>query len=233
MNNLIKQNENLESYVKNVIFKYCPYVEDRLSILGKTISPCLNIEFSIDKNQSQVIFLFGNSTYKQSIPEQAIIQSVIYFQQIGSIIDFILEDHQVIKSIDLNNNVINLKFAINWTDQSIKGINCGDIGLSLKFNNVELEKQYLYLLFQKYYTYLEQVPSFKIIKNEYIDSIKQSYFSTLDKSQLIFLLNEMSENELRELLYNLDNELFIKYTNDSKQQSKDQKLFLENTNKDN
>lgn len=41
----------------------------------------------------------------------------------------------------------------------------------------------------------------------------------------------MNENELKELLYELDNELFIKYTSENKQQSKTKILSLEETNK--
>ena len=103
----------------------------------------------------------------------------------------------------------------------------------MKFNNIELEKQYLYLLFQKYYVLLEKTPSFKRIKNEYINSVKQSYFNTLDKSQLISLLSTMNENELKELLHNLDNDTFIKYTTETQPQTNVKKLFLKKDNKGN
>ena len=231
MSSIIKQSENLVTYVKSVIFKYCPYVEDRISILGNAKSPEFDIEVNIS-NQTQVMFLFGNNNFKQSIPEQVIIPYVIEFAEISEIIDFILGDHEFIKNISLCSNSFGLNFAINWTDKSIKGINCGDIGLHLKFNNnVELGKQYLYLLFQQYYSILECTPSFKRIKNEYINSVKQAYLNALDKKQLIFLLNTMNENELKELLCNLDNDIFIKYTTDSKQQTKVKKLFLEKVTK--
>jgi len=173
------------------------------------------------------MFLFGNNSFKQSIHEQIIIPYIIEFDEISEIIDFILKDHEYIQNINLYINTIGLSFAINWNDESIKGINCGNIGLNLKFNNIELKKQYLYLLFQKYYVLLEKTPSFKRIKNEYINSVKQSYINTLDKSQLISLLSAMNENELKELFHNLDNDIFIKYTVGNQQQTKTKKLFLE------
>ena len=232
MSSIIKKSENLLTYVKSVIFKYCPYVEDRISILGNVKSPEIDIEINIWDNQTQLMFLFGNNNFKQSIPEQVIIPYVIEFTEISEIIDFILEDHEFIKNISLYNNSVELDFDINWTDESIKGINCGNIGINLKFNNkIELEKQYLYLLFQKYYSVLEHTPSFKRIKNEYINSLKQSYFNNLDKTQLISLLSIMDENELKELLYNLADDIFIKYTTDSKVQTRVKKLFLEKDNK--
>lgn len=228
MSSMIKQNEDLATFVKSTIFKYCPYIDDRLSILGNAKCPEIDIEININNNETQVMFLFGNANFKQSIPERVIIPYVIEFDEIRKIIDFILSDHEFIKNINLYNNLFELNFAINWTDESVKGINCGDIGLHLKFNNsVELEKQYLYLLFQEYFSILEHTPAFKRIKSKYINSIKQSYLNVLDKSQIISLLNAMNENELKELLYNLDNDIFIKYTIENGPQTKTKKLCLE------
>lgn len=51
--------------------------------------------------------------------------------------------------------------------------------------------------------------------------------------QLITLLNTMSEIELKELLFNLDNDIFIKYATASKPQTKVKKIFLEKDNKNN
>ena len=233
MGNIIRHHEDLILYIKSVILKYCPYVEDRLSILGSTKSSELNIELNICNNGSQIMFMFGNSNFKTSIPERATISYIISFEEIGDIIDFILEDHEVIKDINLYGKELTLKFAINWSEKSIKGINCSDIGLNINFENMEVKKQYLYLLFQRYYTHLEQVPSFKIIKNEYIDSMKHSYFDALDKTGLITLLNGMRENELKELLYNLDNDIFIKYVMNDDEQPKVKKILLEDNNKKN
>lgn len=227
MGNIIKHREDLISYIKSVILKYCPYVEDRLSILSSAKSPELDIKININNNESQIIFMFGNSCFKSSVPERVAISYTISFEEIGNIIDFILDDHEAIKDINFNVKELDLKFAINWTDKSIKGINCNDIGLGLNFENIELEKQYLYLLIQRYYTHLEQVPSFKSIKNEYIDSMKHSYFNSLDKTELITLLNRMSENDLKKLLHNLDNDLFIKYVMHDGEQQKVRVLSLE------
>ena len=227
-----KRNEDLFVYVKNTILTYCPYSDDRLSILGNAKSPKIDIEVNIRDNQTQVMFLFGNNSFKQSIPEQIIIPYIIKFDEISEIIDFILKDHEYIQNIKLYNNSIGLSFASNWTDKSIKGISCGNIGLNLKFNNIELKKQYLYLLFQKYYVLLEKTPSFKRIKNEYIDSMKRSYFDSLDKNGLITLLNRMCENELKELLHNIDNDIFIKYVMADGEQPKVRVLSLED-NKNN
>ena len=231
MSNITKQ--DLISYIKSIILKYCPYVEDRLSILGNGKSPQLDVVLNICNNETQIMFMFGNSSFKTSAPERATIAYIIDFEELADIIDFIIMDHEVIKNVNLYGKQIDLEFAINWTDKSIKGINCSDIGLNLNFENMEVKKQYLYLLFQRYFTHLEQVPTFKAMKNKYIDSMKNSYFDTLDKTDLIALLNEMSENELKKLLNNLDNDDFIKYVMSDGEKQKARVLSLEDNNKNN
>ena len=232
MSNIIKRSDDLMSYIRSVILKYCPYTEDRLEILGNAKSLQLDIIININSSESQLMFLFGNSTFKSSVPERVTTSYIISFEEIGDIIDFILEDHEAIKDINIYGKELDLKFAIKWSDKSVKGINCADIGLNLTFENTELEKQYLYSLFQRYYTHLEQAPSFKSMKNKYIDSMKQSYFDALDKTGLVALLNRMSENDLKELFHNLDNDIFIKYVMNDVEQPKVRVLSLKD-NKNN
>ena len=174
MSNITKQ--DFISYIKSIILKYCPYVEDRLSILGNAKSPQLDIILNICNNETQIMFMFGNNSFKGSVPERATVSYIIDFEEISEIIDFLLEDHEFIKDINFSNLKLDLKFAINWTDKSVKGINCSDIGLNLNFDTLELKKNYLYFIFQRYYTQLEQSPTFKTMKKEYIDSMKLSYF---------------------------------------------------------
>lgn len=226
MSNIIKHGEDLISYIKSVILKYCPYIEDRLLILGNAKAPELDIKININNNESQIMFMFGNSCVKSSVPERLATSYIISFEEIEDIIDFLLDDHEVIRDICFNGKELDLKFAINWSDKSIKGINCSDIGLELTFESIELKKQYLYLLIQRYYTHLEQVSSFKSMKNKYIDSIKYSYFNSLDKTELITLLNRMSENDLKILLHNLDNDVFINYFMSNEERPKARVLSL-------
>ena len=77
---IIKQNKDLVTYVKNIILKYCPYVDDRLSILGDIKSPEIEIDINIYNNETQVMFLFGSVNFKQSISEQIIIPCTLEFE---------------------------------------------------------------------------------------------------------------------------------------------------------
>lgn len=46
MNIIMKHREDLISYIKSVILKYCPYVENRMSILCNAEAAQLDIEFN-------------------------------------------------------------------------------------------------------------------------------------------------------------------------------------------
>ncbi|MBQ4263687.1 MAG: hypothetical protein IJB83_05575 [Bacilli bacterium] len=159
MNNLIKQGEDLLEYVKRVILKYCPYTEDRLDILGNAKSPQIEINVNIDYDKSQISFLFGNNVFKQGVSEKILISSAIDFAVIQEIINFLLLDRRTINNFNMYENEVFLIFSINWCNESIKGINCGDIKLNLVFNNnTELEKEFLFLLFSNYFNYLNKIP---------------------------------------------------------------------------
>ena len=63
--------------------------------------------------------------------------------------------------------------------------------------------------------------------------MKYSYFDTLDKTGLISLLNRMSENDLKKLLHNLDNDVFINYFMSNEKQPKVRVLSLTDNKDDN
>ena len=225
MNKKNKTNDSLVANIKNIIRKYCPHVENRLLIFEDPNSSQLDILINIDDNKTIIRFLFGNSTYKTSAKECELINRTIELSEIEKIIDFVIEDHEIIKGIDIQNNKLDLIFDINWNNENVRGIYCGDIKLNLTFSNVEMEREYLYFIFQKYYSYLEQSPSFKRMKDKYIDISKKAYLDSLNKQQILSFLSKMSEVDLKDLLHSIDNDLFIKYTTeDNKQDTK--KLLL-------
>lgn len=230
MTNLTPQNDNLILFIKNIILKYCPYVENRISILGKAKAPQFDINIDIKNEETQIMFLFGNNNFKQSIDEKVEISRIITFNEIKDIIDYILSDHEIVKELYIYNNELNLNFAINWTDENLKGINCGDIAIQIRFNDSNLEKDYLYLLFKTYYSYLIKVPAFQKVRDNYIYKEKEFYFENLNKNELINFLNMLNEDELRKLLLDLNNDTFIKYYDNDKEKSKVLVLTSHNDN---
>ena len=106
MNIIMKHREDLISYIKSVILKYCPYVENRMSILCNAEAAQLDIEFNICNNESQVMFMFGNCNFKRSIPERVTTSYIISFEEICDVIDCLLEDHEVIRDINFDSRKI-------------------------------------------------------------------------------------------------------------------------------
>ena len=215
----IAKKETIYDYVRDIILKHYPYVTNRLDCLMDALEkPECDIIINIDK-ESHIMFLIGNQACKTSIDEQGYVSYIISFEEISEIIDFILNDHEVIKNIDINNidNGIDLVFGIDWNEDNIFGIYCGDIGLKLRFKDSNLRRKYLYLLVEEYRTYLENTPSYNSYKNEYINKFKELFLKSSNKEDLINLISKMNEEEIKKLLSNLDNDLFIKYVKDNKE----------------
>ncbi len=203
---IMEYREDLLLFVKSVILRYCPNEEDRWSDSHINL---LDININIGNN-SQIMFLFGDKNFKESLSERVKTDHIIGFEDIGKIIDFILSDHEIISGMGYIDSLceVNLTFDINWSRENLSGISCGTICLKLTFASMELGRKYFYLLIQKYYDYLKNTPSFKKIENAYIDGVKKIYFDNASREKMMELLKVMDDEELRKLLGNLDNEVF-------------------------
>ena len=172
MNNNKILEQSIESYIRDVILKYCPYLDNRIHILGNTNTPEIEIKINIKTIESIISFLYGNSTFKKSIPEKAIISYNIRYKELFAIIDYILTDHEIIEYIDINANEISMLFDINWTEKKLSGINCNNINLILSFETKKLLIEYAKRLLSKYKSYLKNTPYYENINNTLIEEIK-------------------------------------------------------------
>lgn len=229
MSNLEKQNKDLYSFIKKVILKYFPYVEDRLYFFDDAKKvPQLDICINFNEDKTNIMFLVGTYTYKHSVPEKIEIDNYVEFSEIKKIIDFILDDHECISDMYINNGKLKLNFAINWSDRTIKGISCGDVELKLNFNDNDLlGNQYLYYIAQEYISYLEKTPSFNKLKKEYLDNFKLDYFNSLTKDEMLNLINNLTEEKLRQILIKMDNDLFTNIVGDVEKEDEPKNLILE------
>ena len=195
----IEKENNLIEKVKEVLFNYCPYTENRLDLIDGTNKPEFDIHFSFTKEFTQVDFVYGNHRAKSGVPEDLVVNRVVELKEIEELIDFIKKDHDAMYYDKHNRNMksAEFKFDIRWGgEESIKGINCTTIGIILNFRgNPELEKKYLYFLDKKYFN-SSDLSSVK----EYTDEVLKTYIDSLDKDGLMYLLNRMNENDLKNLL---------------------------------
>lgn len=193
----IEENEDLISQVKRVLFKYCPYTNDRVSLMdGNT--PEFDMHFNLGKDSTDVLFVYGNSRAKSGVEDNVSVPYVATLDEIEELIDFIKEDHESMRfdKHDVHKKVTELKFNINWREEMIKGLDCGTISIVLHFrDNPELENKYTYFLNQKYFN-----SSDLACKWGYTNEVMKTYIDSLDKEGLIKLLSKMSEEELRSMI---------------------------------
>ena len=219
MKKIICQSENVAQYIKSIILKYAPYVDSRLELYDMgSCQPIITTQITITDDESYIMFGQGTSGCWSSTDDRATIKKRIDFEEIKSVIDFLLEDYRFINNIMFYKDTgygsrVELVFSINWTNESIKqGINCGNITLELTFANERLRKQYTSMLLQQYREELKRTITVEKMKDKYIESIKAEYVDKASKKELLELLYKLDEQELKELLCNLDNDVFVKYS---------------------
>ena len=171
--NIVKKEDSITDWIKKVILKYCPIVEDRLFITDDARkTPELEINIDIDKSKTSISFLFGKQSLKYSLVERANLNNPIDINEITSLIDFILDDHEWISYLALNNNKLSMGFSINWSEKALQGITCGNITLNISFNNIEIAKEYITEIVQKYKNNITNSSTNIIINNK---KVKQFY----------------------------------------------------------
>lgn len=231
MKEIICQSENAAQYIKSIILKYAPYVDSRyeLHAMG-SYQPIIVTQITFTDDKSYISFCRGTGGCWSSTDDKATIEKPIDFEEIKSVIDFLLKDYRFIRNIMFCDDHgygsrIELLFEINWTDESIKkGINCGNIILELTFANDKLRKQYTNKLLQQYQKELSETPTVKKIKDEYINSIKDDYIDNARKPEMLDFLSKLDEQELKELMCRLDNDTFMKYSIIGEQNTDEEKL---------
>lgn len=229
MENIVHNNQDLLSYFRFVIEKYCPYTENRLSLLDENIE--LDINIYINKTMSYVKFdslkRTITTTSRLDIKEALSISYVISFEELSSLIDYILNDHDVIQYIGINDEKIEMGFDFNLCEKNLKGLYCRTMRLNVNFEDMELKKEYIINLFKKYFNKLKKVESFIRLRDRYVNEIKENYFDSLNKDEMIDYLKKIDENELRNLLYHLNNDVFIDIEMNDSPKEEIIKLLLE------
>lgn len=230
MSNIEKvKEEDLVSVIKRVMLKYCPYTENRIDLLADAFAPTIGISIQVYEGTTHIYFDYKNRKEKEKSFESILIPRVIQFEELRGIMDFILQDHEVLNGFrtQKDQTVVDMGFNINWCERNLKGMYCSGIQLQLDFYpDKELANTFLYWLFQNYYDSLEKSPTVVAVKNEVIQHTKTDWFENLDKEGILRFLSQLSEEELRDLAESLDNEVFWKYTTSQTSGEKPKQYFL-------
>ena len=212
-----KSNDIVE-IIKNIIYKYHPIVDNRLNSIINYNKPEMEIGFKFfNKNnidQVSVDFLDGTYYSKNYINESFIIEGFLCKETLINLMNFILSDHEIIKSFTYDNQKICFTFTVNCTENNLKGINCGDILLNLDFSFLDLNREetadkYLYCIIDNFYEYIKNTNQFKKDYDEFINEIKTDIIEALDKEELIQFMNLLNEQEMRNVLYKISDNRFV------------------------
>ena len=218
MLNIIEEIDDIPTFVKKVVLFHCPIVEDRNEIANSL--PEMDIHLVNKDGGSNIYFSLGICGFKCSTPNSAKAFRFVSVEEIESVIDYLLEDHHVFTHINIEDQGVTFSFQINWTNESISGISCGRITLTIGFASEMQRSDYLFQLFEKYFDKLKNTKSFQEMLEEYFSKEKEKHLNSLNREGMLSLLGEMTEEELRDILDNMKNETFVRLTQGKTQEAK-------------
>lgn len=212
--------------IKDIILNRFPVLDDRLDILFTNPRPSMKIFMNFseydNKEFTQISFSFGTELFKKSVPESLKVDGLISNDVLISIISFILDDHDVIKSINKFEKNIFLSFEVDLRNDNMKGMGCGEIELELDFkfcpNPEEALNSYLKTIVNSFYEKLKHTETFKREYNKYCLLAKEKIINSLTQDELYSLVSLLDNKDLCEMLLNLSNERFIEIYNEFENQ---------------
>ena len=95
----IEANGEVLKFVTDTILKHCPYETDRVETCYDPQAPAMDICFVIKSNESRIYFMKGTRDCKLGTNESYRRETAITFEEISSVIDFILSDSRIISGI--------------------------------------------------------------------------------------------------------------------------------------
>lgn len=201
--------------VKDIILKYAPIVEDRLNFLGDTReSKTLEIVINPDQAASLIYFMYGNQYVLSQTKEKVYYNGLIDEQEVISIIDFIVNDMDLISGFNIDDNKIRLRFNINWSNKTVSGMSCNQIIVVIDFEQLK-DDLYKHNLLKEiaisFGDYLKNCHEFKKYVDDYLNKDKIDYFKNMSREELIEAVNLLDEENIRELLLKIDNEDYYNY----------------------
>jgi len=224
----LNNDEEIIKAIQNIILSKHPIIENRIDILFNYPSPVMDIilNFYSDKNNdkfTQILFCDGNENMRCGISEQLFINDYISIDVLCNLIHYILSDHDHIKSISKENDLIKLVFGVDVKNENIKGISCGDINLQLDFKKLDehnkVSDYYLREIVNCFYDQLKYTDSFRREYNEYCLLLKEKFVNSLTDRELYDFIEMLDSNDLHSLLLNMCNERFIELYDDFKRKN--------------
>lgn len=204
MENIIKE-ENTCSVIKSELESIHPVNNPRI-VLNHNTSETIDIGMGIDKdfNGTQITLLNSDSEY---LFEYYLSKETLY-----NIMNYLLHHFSIIQEFNKSFNEINMKFICPMEQYSQTGLTCSEVRLNIKSYSKELN--YLIDDYTRFLTvnYFDALSKTTYLKDKWTNYVHENYKSVIELmncEERLKLINEMNDEELKELLLKMDPNLFF------------------------
>lgn len=204
MINLVELNEsNIVVWIANIIRDYIKFDNDvNYDIYFK---PEINITIEYKNNFTYINVLHGKFNFKKLIGK-AVIKEQMKLDNILNIISLILKDYKNIVSVNFDDNVYEMHFITDINNNDI----CNNIELKLDFGfDYMLAEQCVLSIFTNFSKELNKCLTLKRWKSNFMLEVKKNYIKNLNKNELMNIVDYLTEEELKEILFSINDELFL------------------------
>lgn len=168
---------------------------------------------------TDVSLLIGTSKSKQKVNIGNLLASnCLSLSALKMLIDYILINFPIVLSISANTNSISIYFTFSKDAElfNTPGLSLENLTLEINTQDAKLQsnlKDYLIFIVNTYTKEISETSFWKDNFNKYAYFYKKEVLSQMNYEKLLELASSLSEDELRNILLNIENDRFIELTN--------------------
>lgn len=178
--------------IKGCLLKHYPIINNRIDEVADLNIFEIRFQFGSSteiQEFTNIRFCNGNNRFRLSTNDRLVLCSVINIELIYEIIDWILQDHDVIFNFTIQHQTLSMAFVVNQTEKSIKrGITLGTILLTLDFakysKSQELLGNYATAIIERYFKKLKHLKPFKEAAREHFGQLRDSMVDSVSDEVL-------------------------------------------------
>ena len=211
----VHKDERIFEYIKGILLKYHPIVDDRLETLfsSSRFDILLDIYSFNGTDSSSVSFLDGHEFARSSVLDYLELNDIFSLLVVSNLINYILSDHDIVRNFYKTSSSIGFEFTVNLCDNNIHGVDCHTIGLIINFRGDKDMSSYLkYFLNNIIVTFFDKIKDTEYMKKqigEYISEIKNKYLELHNKEDILELLSKLSYSDLKFVIRGMKDSMFM------------------------
>lgn len=230
-------NQEIINAIKEIILSKYSILENRMDMLfdeDRVIG--IHLHFIKDTNKknnewTHIYFMDGTSNGQSKTPESIDIEGLMNNETIFGVMEFLLEDHDVISDIYKRDKEIEIYFLVNMSDENMKGMGCYQIRLVLEFrkypNPEDLLNYYFISIFRRFHKELQRTSFFEKEYQNYCINKKQEIINSLSLEDLHKMVGLFTNHDLCSILFSLPDERFFElYAELEEKEASKRKLTL-------